>query len=161
MMMHLICELFEALAGKTLATAESCTGGMIGAWITAVAGSSKVYKGGIISYTNEVKTALLGVNAELLEKEGAVSAPVAEAMASGVRLALNADVAISVTGLAGPSGDDRGTPVGTVYIGYADSRGAEAICFRFDGDREQVRTQAAQEALKLVLSRNNMPNVSG
>ena len=161
MMTHLICELFEALAGKTLATAESCTGGMIGAWITAVAGSSKVYKGGIISYTNEVKTALLGVNAELLEKEGAVSAPVAEAMAAGVRLALNADVAISVTGLAGPSGDDRGTPVGTVYIGYADSRGAEAICFRFDGDREQVRTQAAQEALKLALSRNNKPNVSG
>lgn len=161
MMTHLICELFEALAGKTLATAESCTGGMIGAWITAVAGSSKVYKGGIISYTNEVKTAHLGVNAELLEKEGAVSAPVAEAMAAGVRLALNADVAISVTGLAGPSGDDRGTPVGTVYIGYADSRGAEAICFRFDGDREQVRTQAAQEALKLALSRNNKPNVSG
>ena len=161
MMTHLICELFEALAGKTLATAESCTGGMIGAWITAVAGSSKVYKGGIISYTNEVKTALLGVNAELLEKEGAVSAPVAEAMAAGVRLALNADVAISVTGLAGPSGDDRGTPVGTVYIGYADSWGAEAICFRFDGDREQVRTQAAQEALKLALSRNNKPNVSG
>ena len=161
MMTHLICELFEALAGKTLATAESCTGGMIGAWITALAGSSKVYKGGIISYTNEVKTALLGVNAELLEKEGAVSAPVAEAMAVGVRRALCADVAISVTGLAGPSGDDRGTPVGTVYIGYADSRGAEAICFRFDGDREQVRTQAAQEALKLVLSRNNMPNVSG
>ena len=161
MMTHLISELFEVLAGKTLATAESCTGGMIGAWITAVAGSSKVYKGGIISYTNEVKTALLGVNAELLEREGAVSAPVAEAMAVGARLALNADVAISVTGLAGPSGDDRGTPVGTVYIGYADSRGAEAICFRFDGDREQVRTQAAQEALKLVLSRNNMPNVSG
>ena len=161
MMTRLISELFEALDGKTLATAESCTGGMIGEWITAVAGSSKVYKGGIISYTNEVKTALLGVNVELLEREGAVSAPVAEAMAVGVRLALNADVAISVTGLAGPSGDDRGTPVGTVYIGYADSRGAEAICFCFDGDREQVRTRAAQEALKLALSRNNKPNVSG
>ena len=161
MMTHLISKLFEALDGKTLATAESCTGGMIGEQITAVSGSSKIYKGGIISYTNEVKTALLGVNTELLEKEGAVSAQVAEAMAVGTRRALCAEVAVSVTGLAGPSGDDRGTPVGTVYIGYADSRGAEAICFRFDGDREQVRIQASQEALKLVISKNNMPNVSG
>ena len=161
MMTHLISELFEALNGKTLATAESCTGGMIGEWITAVAGSSKIYKGGIISYTNAVKAALLGVNEELIEREGAVSAPVAEGMDVGERLVLKADVAISVTGLAGPSGDDRGTPVGTVYIGYADSRGAEAICFRFDGDREQVRAQAAKEALKLALSKNNKPNVSG
>ena len=151
MMTHLICELFEALNGRTLATAESCTGGMIGEQITAVSGSSKVYKGGIISYTNEIKTALLGVDAQLLEREGAVSASVAKAMAEGARRALRADAAISVTGLAGPSGDDRGTPVGTVYIGYADERGTEAVCFRFDGNREAVRTQAAWAALKLAI----------
>ena len=154
-MTHLICELFEALGDKTLATAESCTGGMIGQWITAVSGSSKFYKGGITSYTNEIKTALLGVDIELLEREGAVSAPVAAAMAQGARRVLNADIAISVTGLAGPSGDDRGTPVGTVYIGYADERGADTICFRFDGDREAVRRQAAEAALKLAISKSN------
>ena len=123
-MTSLCCDVLSALEGKTLATAESCTGGMIGAQITAVAGSSKTYKGGIISYTNEIKTALLGVNTELLSREGAVCAEVAEAMAAGARRALNADVAISVTGFAGPSGDDRGTPVGTVYIGYADEKTA-------------------------------------
>ena len=153
-MTHLICELFEALGDKTLATAESCTGGMIGALITAVSGSSKFYKGGIISYTNEVKASILGVDAELLDREGAVSAQVATAMAEGVRRALGADVAISVTGLAGPSGDDRGTAVGTVYIGYADERGAEAVCFLFTGDREAVRRQATEEAIKRIISKN-------
>ena len=154
MMTHLISKLFEALDGKTLATAESCTGGMIGEQITAVSGSSRVYKGGIISYTNEIKTALLGVDTQLLEREGAVSAPVAEAMAVGARRALCADVAISVTGLAGPSGDDRGTPVGTVYIGYADESGTETVCFHFDGNRDSVRAQAALAALKLALAVN-------
>ncbi len=158
-MTHLICELFEALGDKTFATAESCTGGMIGQLITAVSGSSKFYKGGIISYTNEIKTALLGVDTELLKREGAVSASVAEAMAEGARRALCAEIAISVTGLAGPSGDERGTPVGTVYIGYADERGAETICFHFAGDREAVRTQAAREAIKLALSKNKKHSV--
>ncbi len=159
MMTHLICELFEALNGRTLATAESCTGGMIGEQITAVSGSSKVYKGGIISYTNEIKIALLGVDTELLRREGAVSASVAEAMAKGARQALKADVAISVTGLAGPSGDDRGTPVGTVYIGYADESGTETVCFHFDGNREAVRCQAAREAIKLVITKNRKDSV--
>ncbi len=155
MMTHLICEILEALDGKTLATAESCTGGMIGQLITSVAGSSKVYKGGIISYTNEIKTALLEVDAELLEREGAVSAAVAAAMAQGARRVLCADAAVSVTGLAGPSGDDRGTPVGTVCIGYADEKGAEAFSFRFAGDREAVRCLAARRALEIVLSKQN------
>jgi len=122
--------------------------------LTAIPGSSAVYKGGIISYTNEIKNKLLGVDMALLEREGAVSAPVAKAMAEGARRVLCADIAVSVTGLAGPGGDDRGNPVGTVYIGYADETGAEAIFFHFDGDREAVRTQAAQAALQLVLSKN-------
>ena len=111
------CEVLKALEGRTLVTAESCTGGGIGAALTAVPGSSSVYKGGIISYTNWVKHHLLGVDEGLLETVGAVSAPVAEAMARGARQALQADVAVSVTGLAGPGGDEFGNPVGTVYIG--------------------------------------------
>ena len=153
-MTHLTSKLLEALAGRTLATAESCTGGMIGQMITAVPGSSSVYKGGIVSYTNEIKHKLLYVDETLLAIEGAVSAPVASAMAEGARQALGADIAVSVTGLAGPGGDDRGNPVGTVYIGYADEKGTEAICFHFDGDREAVRTQAAEAALRIVLSKN-------
>ena len=154
MMTHLTSKVLQVLAGKTLATAESCTGGMIGELLTAIPGSSAVYKGGIISYTNEIKHNLLGVEEILLEKEGAVSAPVAKAMAEGARRVLNADIAVSVTGLAGPGGDDQGNPVGTVYIGYADEKGKEAICFHFDGDRDAVRTQAAEAALTMVLSKN-------
>ena len=152
--MRLCCDVLTKLAGKTLATAESCTGGGIGAALTAVPGSSAVYKGGIISYTNWVKTNLLGVPEELLETLGAVSAPVAEAMAVGARKALQADVAVSVTGLAGPGGDEFGNPVGRVYIGYADEKISTAVEFTFSGDREAVRRQAAEEALKLILAYN-------
>ena len=149
--MSLCCKVLKTLEGKTLATAESCTGGMIGAAITAVAGSSSVYKGGVISYTNQVKHQLLGVPTDVLEKYGAVSAYVAEAMACGARNALEADVAISVTGLAGPGGDDFGNPVGTVYIGYADALRSESKHFLFSGDRDQVRKQAMKAALQMIL----------
>lgn len=146
--------MLTALAGKTLVTAESCTGGGIGAALTAIPGSSEVYKGGIISYTNWVKHTLLGVDAELLNREGAVSAPVAEAMAAGARERLEADIAVSVTGLAGPGGDEFGNPVGTVYIGYA-SRSVSAVQkFLFAGDRESVRRQAVEAALKMILYYN-------
>lgn len=154
-MMTLCCEVLAALQGKTLVTAESCTGGGIGAALTAVPGSSCVYKGGIISYTNWVKHHLLGVDEALLETAGAVSAPVAEAMARGARQALQADVAVSVTGLAGPGGDEFGNPVGTVYIGYCDGRKNFSRPFRFAGDREAVRRAAIQEALKLVLAQQS------
>ena len=152
--MLLCCDVLKALAGKTLCTAESCTGGGIGAALTAIPGSSVVYKGGIISYTNEVKHDLLGVNYALLDTHGAVSAPVAEAMAVGARRALNADIAVSVTGLAGPGGDDFGNPVGRVYIGYADEKCTFHREFTFSGDRDTVRTKAAEEALKLILELN-------
>ena len=151
-MMKLACEVIRRLAGKTLCTAESCTGGGIGAALTAVPGSSTVYRGGIISYTNEVKHRLLGVDPFLLEQSGAVCAPVALAMAVGARKALGADVAVSVTGLAGPGGDAYGHPVGTVFIGYADGTTALSQCYHFSGDREAVRIQAVQAALELILS---------
>ena len=153
-MTHLCCDVLRTLAGKTLATAESCTGGGIGAALTAIPGSSAVYKGGIISYTNEVKHNLLGVDYTILDEFGAVSVPVAEAMAMGARKAIHADVAVSVTGLAGPGGDDFGNPVGRVYIGYADENRTCHREFTFSGDRDAVRTQAVAEALKLILELN-------
>ena len=119
-----------------------------------MSGASNVYKGGIVSYTNEVKKKLLGVDANLFDREGAVSAPVAQAMAVGARMALAADIAVSVTGLAGPGGDEFGNPVGTVFIGYADARIATVRHFVFEGDREAVRMQAVEEALKLILEQN-------
>ena len=152
--MKLCCEVLSALTGKTLVTAESCTGGGIGAALTAIPGSSEVYKGGIISYTNWVKQHLLHVDGALLEKVGAVSAPVAEAMARGAREALQADVAVSVTGLAGPGGDEFGNPVGTVFIGYCDEKTNFSRKFLFDGSRQEIRAAAAAEALKLVLEQN-------
>lgn len=150
-MMKLCKQVLDRLAGKTLATAESCTGGGIGAALTAVSGSSAVYKGGIVSYCNEIKHALLGVDEKLLEELGAVSGPVAREMAIGARNALSADVAVSVTGLAGPGGDEYGNPVGTVFIGYADAKTALAREYHFSGDREEVRRQAICSALELIL----------
>ena len=153
-MTKLCCEVLERLKGKTLVTAESCTGGGIGAALTAIPGSSEVYKGGIISYTNWVKETILGVEGEMLETLGAVSAPVARAMAEGARRVLQADAAVSVTGLAGPGGDDFGNPVGTVFIGYSDEKCSLSREFHFDGDREAVRRQTMEAALKLVLEQN-------
>lgn len=153
-MMTLCSDVIRRLKGRTLVTAESCTGGGIGAALTAVSGASEVYKGGIISYTNWVKENLLHVDGDLLDTLGAVSAPVAEAMARGAREALEADIAVSVTGLAGPGGDDFGNPVGTVFIGYSDEKGTLSRKFLFEGSREAVRTQAAEEALKLILELN-------
>ena len=153
-MMSLASDVIEALRGKQLVTAESCTGGGIGATLTGVAGSSSVYKGGIISYTNWVKHHVLGVPQTLLDTVGAVSAPVAEAMAAGARRVLEADIAVSVTGLAGPGGDEFGNPVGTVFIGYCDDRIAFSRHFRFTGSRKEVRIQAISAALALLLEQN-------
>ena len=154
MMTHLTCDVLRVLRGKTLVTAESCTGGGIGAALTAVPGSSEVYKGGVISYTNWVKENILGVEGEVLAQFGAVSEQVAKAMAEGVRKCLQADVAVSVTGLAGPGGDEFGNPVGTVYIGYCDSHKLHAKKYCFSGNREAVRQQAISAALELVLQEN-------
>ena len=149
--MSLCCEVLERLSGKTLVTAESLTGGGIGAALTAVPGSSQVYKGGVISYTNWVKENILGVSGEVLETYGAVSAQTAQAMALGVRELLKADVAVAVTGLAGPGGDEFGNPVGTVFIGYQDGERSQVTECHFTGTREEIRNQTIDRALKLVL----------
>lgn len=147
----LCSDVLKALEGKTLATAESLTGGGIGAAITAVSGASSVYKGGVVSYTNAVKHQVLGVPSDVLERFGAVSEQTARAMAQGVRELLKADVAVSVTGLAGPGGDEFGNPVGTVFIGYADDRNLRVKHCLFSGTRREIREQTIETALKLIL----------
>ena len=149
-MTSLCCKVLERLKGKTLVTAESLTGGGIGAALTAIPGSSEVYKGGVICYTNWVKEHVLGVPAEILEKYGAVSTWTAGYMLN-VRKRLQADVAVSVTGLAGPGGDEFGHPVGTVFIGYQDLHISKVIACHFSGSREEVRLQAVKKALELLL----------
>lgn len=153
MMTRACCEVLDKLKGKTLVTAESLTGGGIGAALTAIPGSSEVYKGGVICYTNWVKEHVLGVPGEILEKYGAVSTWTAGYMLN-VRKRLQADVAVSVTGLAGPGGDEFGHPVGTVFIGYEDSRTSKVIACHFFGTREEIRNQTIEAALRLILDNN-------
>ena len=154
-MNDLCSRVLAALQGRTLVTAESCTGGGIGSALTAIPGSSAVYKGGVISYTNFVKENILHVDSGLLLRCGAVSEPVAAAMAQGVRELLDADVAVAVTGLAGPGGDGSDNPVGTVYIAYCDDQNQDVRRYHFDGAREEVRQQAIVAALELILIYSN------
>lgn len=147
----LSAEVLKTLSGRRLATAESLTGGGIGQALTSVSGASAVFAGGVISYTNAVKHKVLGVPAEVLDTCGAVSAPVAKAMAQGAKRLIGADVAVAVTGLAGPDGDEFGNPVGTVFIGYADEQTAFAREYHFEGDRAAVREQTICAALRLIL----------
>lgn len=150
-MTNLCAKIVERLQGRTLVTAESITGGGIGAAITSISGSSAIYKGGVICYTDWVKNQVLGVNEKLLEEVGAVSAAVAKQVAHGARRVLAADIAVSVTGLAGPKGDDFGNSIGTVFIGFADARRTEAREYHFSGTRADIRNQAIQAALELIL----------
>lgn len=137
--------------GVTVATAESCTGGLVAERITSVAGASSVFLGGVVSYANAVKRDLLGVPSDLLERMGAVSAECAEAMAAGVRALMKADASVSVTGIAGPDGGTPQKPVGLVYLGVATAGGVRVERCRFEGDREAVRRQASDRALSLLL----------
>jgi nicotinamide-nucleotide amidase len=136
--------------GVTLATAESCTGGMVAARLTSVPGSSRVFLGGVVAYANDVKALELGVPAELLERHGAVSAEVAAAMAAGVRKRLAADVAVAVTGIAGPDGGTEQKPVGLVYLHAEAPSGSRSADFVFPGDRDGIRRRATVTALHLL-----------
>jgi nicotinamide-nucleotide amidase len=142
----------DELRGRelTLALAESCTGGMLGARITARAGSSDYFSGGVVSYADQAKMDLLGVPPGLLAQYGAVSEEVAAAMAEGARAALGAEYALSVTGVAGPGGGTEEKPVGLVYLGCAGPAGTRARRSSFPGDRETVRTFSATGALHLL-----------
>ena len=136
--------------GLTLATAESCTGGMVAARLTGIPGASDVFLGGVVAYANEVKEAELGVPRALLEEHGAVSAEVAAAMAQGARTRLGADVAVAVTGIAGPDGGTAEKPVGLVYLHVEGPDGGRGREFSFPGDRGSIRARATVGALHLV-----------
>ena len=144
-----LVELLKA-QGLTCATAESCTGGGVGAAITSVPGSSDVFLGGVISYANAVKEGVLGVSPETLATVGAVSSETAAQMADGVRRLLKADLAVSVTGIAGPGGGSAGKPVGLVWFGLASKDGVRTERAIFTGDRAAVRAQAVTHALGML-----------
>lgn len=152
---NLAARLVRAFAekGMTLSTAESCTGGLIAKLVTDIPGSSAVFVGGCVSYTNDVKMRVLGVPRDVIDRETEVSAACAMAMAEGARRLFKTDVAVSTTGFAGPSGGTARDPVGTVYIGLATPRGTS--CVRFSApqgiSRDEVRTLAASRALKEIL----------
>ena len=150
----LSAKLVSALSAKglTCATAESCTGGGVGSAITSVAGSSEVFLGGVISYSNEVKADVLGVSRDTLASVGAVSSEVASQMASGARRVIGSDLAVSLTGIAGPGGGSAEKPVGLVWFGLATPRRVTTQSRIFPGDRAAVRSAAIAHALGLLLS---------
>lgn len=150
-----LCADLVALAGErgvTLGCAESCTGGLVSGSLTAVSGSSAVVRGGVVSYAIPVKREVLGVSPVILDdpRLGAVSSECASQMAEGARHVLNCDVAVSVTGIAGPGGEEPGKPVGTVWFGLATSQETHTSLNHFDGDRAHVRYQAVLRALELL-----------
>jgi PncC family amidohydrolase len=147
--------------GVTIATAESCTGGLVAKLITDLAGSSGYFRGGIVSYANEVKVRLLGVPEEGLAAHGAVSAQVARSMALGALSRTGADLAVAVTGVSGPGGGSPGKPVGLTYVAVADRAGVEVRRFAWDGDRPENRDASARAALELLLERASASVESG
>jgi len=144
--------------GESLASAESCTGGLIGEMITDIPGASEYYRGGVVAYSNELKRQLLGVSEELLATHGAVSEPVAAAMAEGCRQRLGADWGVSVTGIAGPSGGSDAKPVGLVYCGLSGPGGTRVTRHVFPGARRSVRRRSALTALNNLRLALTHPN---
>ena len=134
----------------TIATAESCTGGLIGHRITQVSGSSKVYNGGLIAYSNKTKLNQLKINNKTLNRFGAVSKEVASEMAVQVRNIFDSDIGVSVTGIAGPGGGTKDKPVGLVYVGYSDCNGLITKQFNFHSPRESNKIRTSQAVLNLI-----------
>lgn len=139
--------------GLSLSLAESCTGGMIAAALTSVPGASDIFWGSAVTYINGAKEQILGVSHLTLEKHGAVSEECAREMAEGARRIYGSDVAMSVTGIAGPGGGSELKPVGTVWFGFSSREGTEAFCCRFDGDRSEIRRQTAERVLTFLLKK--------
>ena len=149
----LVASIAAALLARrqTLATAESCTGGLVGALLTGRPGSSAWYLGGIVAYANDLKLRLLGVPAAVLAAQGAVSLAVAEAMAAGARAAARSDYAVSLTGIAGPDGGTPEKPVGLVYVCVAAPHGTATFKHHFSGSRADIRQAATETALRHLL----------
>ena len=156
MQMHTACAALSTLLQKKqwmLATAESCTGGLIAAACTDLAGSSNWFERGFVTYSNAAKTDMLGVDAALIKHHGAVSEPVAKAMAQGALLHSRAQVSVAVTGVAGPGGGSAEKPVGTVWFAWAWPHGVSTECCHFAGDRAAVRQSTLQHALEILVRR--------
>ncbi len=149
-----VAELGECLRAydNTLATAESCTGGLLASTLTDTPGSSEWFKGSVVAYANDVKTGLLGVPAKLLEEHGAVSEPVVRAMAEGVCKATGAEVSVAISGIAGPGGGTPEKPVGTVWMAWVWPSGARVRRYDFSGDRANIKAQAVMAAVNGLLS---------
>lgn len=139
--------------GLTVATAESCTGGLVAHSITEIAGSSTYYLGGFVTYADDVKRDQLGVGADLLAAHGAVSAQVARAMAEGARTRIGTDLAVAITGIAGPGGGSDEKPVGLTYVAVADGTGVDVRRHLWPGDRSANKRDSAVAALELLLDR--------
>lgn len=151
--MNLEIELGKLLTAKnlTIACAESCTGGLLTSRLTDVPGSSAYVQGSIVSYSNEVKNSVLKVQAETLKNFGAVSEQTARQMSANVRELLKTDIGVGVTGIAGPSGGTAEKPVGTVYISVSDSRKTTVKLFNFSGSRSEIKNQACDAAMQMVM----------
>jgi len=145
--------MYLVMRHKTLAVAESCSGGLLAERLTEKSGASDFFLGGAICYSNLLKTRLAGVPAPLIEEHGAVSRPVAQAMAEGIRARTGASIGVSITGIAGPTGGSEKKPVGLVFIALADERGTQVREFRFPGSRERVRLWSTQMALEMIRRR--------
>ena len=145
--------MFLGMKEKTLAVAESCTGGLLAERLTRAPGSSNFFLGGALCYSDALKTRLAGVAPKLLEEHGAVSKPVARAMAEGIRKNTGAAIGVGITGIAGPDGGTPEKPVGLVFVSLADERGTQVREFRFPGDRARVRLWATQAALEIIRRR--------
>jgi len=145
--------MYLVMRQKSLAVAESCTGGLLAERLTRIPGSSNFFLGGVICYSNELKTKLAGVPPTLLETQGAVSKPVAQALAEGIRTRTGASMGVGITGIAGPSGGTPEKPVGLVFVALADERGTQVREFHFPGSRERVRLWASQMALEMIRRR--------
>ncbi|MEP6618639.1 MAG: competence/damage-inducible protein A [bacterium] len=148
-MAEVVLDLCRA-RGITIGVAESCTGGLLGARLTAIPGSSDVVRGGVIAYENGIKTSMLGVPAELLDEHGAVSEPVARAMASGARQATGVGAALAITGIAGPAGGTEAKPVGTVWIALDLAGDVQSRRYVMVGDRAEIRHRSAQAAMEML-----------
>lgn len=146
----LLEEIQKALAarGETVATAESCTGGLAAWFLTKLPGSSQVFVGSVVAYDNSAKKNILGIDDGTLREQGAVSEPVARAMAEAARERFKASYGVGITGIAGPGGGSEAKPVGTVWCGVAGPEGSTAYHFHFEGDRDEIRREAAVRALE-------------
>lgn len=151
--MEEIVGMYLVMKHKTVAVAESCTGGLLSERLTRIPGSSNFFLGGVVCYSNDLKMKLCGVPEILLAENGAVSKPVAQALAEGIRRRSGADIGLGITGIAGPTGGSPEKPVGLVFISLADERGTQIREFRFPGNREKIRHWASQAALEMIRRR--------